>query len=103
MFIHAGLLESDDEAYEDLGDDFDIMAELNEGVAAVVAEGEEPDQEPELEGPNKDVHVFNDRELMTQEEIDLEEYRKAVVAMLPTNLGVKMDESVPALIPATDV
>ena len=40
---------------------------------------------------------------MTQEEIDLEEYRKAVVAMLPPNLGVKMDESVPALIPATDV
>ena len=96
-------MESDDEAYEDLGDDFDIMGELNEGVAAVIPEGEEEENNLEAEHANKDVHVFNDKELMTQEEIDLDEYRKAVVAMLPTNLGVKFDEKAPALIPATDV
>ena len=31
LAVHQGLLESDDEAYEDLGDDFDIMGELNAG------------------------------------------------------------------------
>jgi hypothetical protein len=98
-------MESDDEAYEDLGDDFDIMGMLNEGVAAVVPEGETPEEkdQEEAEHANKDVHIFKDKDLMTQEEIDLDEYRKAVVAMLPTNLGVKMDEKAPALIPATDV
>jgi hypothetical protein len=48
------------------------------------------------------VHIFKEKDMMTQEEIDLEEYRKAVVAMLPTNLGVKMDASAPALIPTMD-
>jgi len=47
--------------------------------------------------------VYTDKELMTQEEIDLDEYRKAVVAMLPTNLGVKMEEKAPALVPTADV
>ena len=95
-------MESDDEAYEDLGDDFDIMAELNEGAAAVKKEGEEEAEVAEEAGPNQGVHVFNDKELMTQEEIDLDEYRKAVVAMLPTNLGVKCEESAPALVPMAD-
>jgi hypothetical protein len=59
-------MESDDEAYEDLGDDYDIMGELNEGVAAVIPEGEEEEEKNlEAEHANKDVHVFNDKELMT--------------------------------------
>lgn len=60
-------MESDDEAYEDLGDDFDIMGELNEGVAAVVPVGEEAEKkaEEEADHANKDVHVFKDKELMT--------------------------------------
>ena len=65
LAVHAGLMESDDEAYEDLGDDFDIMGELNEGVAAVIPEGEEEEKNLEAEHANKDVHVFNDKELMT--------------------------------------
>jgi hypothetical protein len=51
LAIHKGLMESDDEAYEDLGDDFDIMAELNEGAAAVKKEGEEEEVTEEA-GPN---------------------------------------------------
>jgi len=46
---------------------------------------------------------YTDKELMTQEEIDLDEYRKAVVAMLPTNLGLKVEDQAPALVPIADV
>lgn len=96
-------MESDEEAYEDLGDDFDIMGQLNDGEAAV-KDINEPDAEDDgPEHANKDVHVYTDKELMTQEEIDLDEYRKAVVAMLPTNLGLKVEDQAPALVPIADV
>lgn len=74
-------------AYEDIEDDWII--EANEGQVAVVPVEQEQDDEPEEEeGANKDVHVFEDKELMTEEEIEMEEYRKKVVAMLPSNLGM---------------
>lgn len=75
------LEDDDEEAYEDIG--MDILDYVNEGQVAVVKD-DAPEMQPEH--ANKDVHVFTDAELMTDEDKEIDAMRKAALAMLPPGL-----------------
>lgn len=75
--------------------DEDWILNANEGQVAVVAVGSDDDQpegdeqeEDEEDFHNKDVHVFEDAELQTEEEKAFDDYRKQMAALLPPNLGM---------------